>query len=266
MPLLLAALFCLGTHSTVFGPINTRCCRSTCATTSWWRATRSSRRERFSRFCSARSSAAASSSLANGALIVGGCRRRRRRSPAGWRRARFPRRRRIRGRCAAAAAAARLDRRGRPRDDAAGAAAADSRDLVVLALRRHRRRRDCRCLPRTCSFANEHVVTLMLALFAVGIGARIVLAERLLHGEVSARYVPVAAARDGGLRLRSASRERRPRRAAPSSRPSRVFLRSPASWRDRSATSSAWRSPAGCSACRSTRCCSTRASRHTARA
>ena len=41
-------------------------------------------------------------------------------------------------------------------------------------------------------FANEHVVTLMLALFAVGIGAGSLAAERLLRGEVSARYVPVS--------------------------------------------------------------------------
>jgi acyl-[acyl-carrier-protein]-phospholipid O-acyltransferase/long-chain-fatty-acid--[acyl-carrier-protein] ligase len=39
--------------------------------------------------------------------------------------------------------------------------------------------------------ADEHVVTLMLALFAVGVGAGSLLAERLLHGEVSARFVPL---------------------------------------------------------------------------
>ena len=43
-------------------------------------------------------------------------------------------------------------------------------------------------------FANEQVVTMMLALFAVGVGVGSVLAEKLLHGEVSARYVPWAAA------------------------------------------------------------------------
>ena len=42
-------------------------------------------------------------------------------------------------------------------------------------------------------FVNERVVTLMLALFAIGVGAGSMLAERLLHGEVSARYVPAAA-------------------------------------------------------------------------
>ena len=36
-------------------------------------------------------------------------------------------------------------------------------------------------------FADEQVVTLMLALFAIGVGVGSLLAERLLHGEVSAR-------------------------------------------------------------------------------
>ena len=40
--------------------------------------------------------------------------------------------------------------------------------------------------------ANEQVVTLMLALFAIGVGAGSLLAERLLHGDVSARHVPLA--------------------------------------------------------------------------
>jgi len=42
-------------------------------------------------------------------------------------------------------------------------------------------------------FANEQVVTMMLALFAVGVGLGSMLAERLLHGEVSARHVPLSA-------------------------------------------------------------------------
>jgi acyl-[acyl-carrier-protein]-phospholipid O-acyltransferase / long-chain-fatty-acid--[acyl-carrier-protein] ligase len=48
-------------------------------------------------------------------------------------------------------------------------------------------------LAKDVLFADEHVVTLMLALFAVGIGLGSLLAERLLHGEVSARFVPVGA-------------------------------------------------------------------------
>jgi acyl-[acyl-carrier-protein]-phospholipid O-acyltransferase/long-chain-fatty-acid--[acyl-carrier-protein] ligase len=42
-------------------------------------------------------------------------------------------------------------------------------------------------------FANEQVVTMMLALFAIGVGLGSILAEKLLHGEVSARFVPIAA-------------------------------------------------------------------------
>jgi acyl-[acyl-carrier-protein]-phospholipid O-acyltransferase/long-chain-fatty-acid--[acyl-carrier-protein] ligase len=42
-------------------------------------------------------------------------------------------------------------------------------------------------------YANEQVVTMMLALFAIGVGLGSILAEKLLHGEVSARYVPLAA-------------------------------------------------------------------------
>ena len=41
-------------------------------------------------------------------------------------------------------------------------------------------------------FADEQVVTLMLALFAIGIAAGSLLAERLLRGELSARYVPLS--------------------------------------------------------------------------
>jgi len=48
-------------------------------------------------------------------------------------------------------------------------------------------------LAKEVLFADEHVVTLMLALFAVGVGLGSVAAERLLHGEVSARFVPGAA-------------------------------------------------------------------------
>jgi acyl-[acyl-carrier-protein]-phospholipid O-acyltransferase/long-chain-fatty-acid--[acyl-carrier-protein] ligase len=43
-------------------------------------------------------------------------------------------------------------------------------------------------------FANEQVVTMMLALFAIGVGAGSILAEKLLHGEVSGRFVPWSAA------------------------------------------------------------------------
>lgn len=42
-------------------------------------------------------------------------------------------------------------------------------------------------------FADEHVVTLMLTMFSVGIGLGSVLCGRLLKGEISARHVPFAA-------------------------------------------------------------------------
>jgi acyl-[acyl-carrier-protein]-phospholipid O-acyltransferase/long-chain-fatty-acid--[acyl-carrier-protein] ligase len=48
-------------------------------------------------------------------------------------------------------------------------------------------------LAKDVLFANERVVTLMLALFAIGVGVGSMMAERLLHGEVSARHVPLAA-------------------------------------------------------------------------
>ncbi|HEX6163119.1 MAG TPA: acyl-[ACP]--phospholipid O-acyltransferase [Vicinamibacterales bacterium] len=41
-------------------------------------------------------------------------------------------------------------------------------------------------------FADEQVVTLMLAVFAIGIAIGSFMAERLLHGEVSARFVPIS--------------------------------------------------------------------------
>jgi len=60
-------------------------------------------------------------------------------------------------------------------------------------------------------FADEQVVTLMLALFAIGIAAGSLLAERLLRGEVSARFVPISgllmAAFAFDLFLSSAGRE-----------------------------------------------------------
>src|SRR5271156_2274307 len=48
-------------------------------------------------------------------------------------------------------------------------------------------------LARDALGADGHVVTLLLTMFAVGIGVGSMLCARLLHGEVSARYVPFAA-------------------------------------------------------------------------
>ena len=70
-------------------------------------------------------------------------------------------------------------------------------------------------LAKDVLFADEQVVTLMLALFAVGVGIGSMLAERLLHGDVSARatcrWRPSCMA---VLRDRPARGERRPRATA----------------------------------------------------
>ena len=79
-------------------------------------------------------------------------------------------------------------------------------------------------------FADEQVVTLMLALFAIGIAAGSFLAERLLRGEVSARFVPPSALLMAvfafDLFLSSAGR-------APSAAPNTlaVFVADRANWR-----------------------------------
>jgi acyl-[acyl-carrier-protein]-phospholipid O-acyltransferase/long-chain-fatty-acid--[acyl-carrier-protein] ligase len=79
-------------------------------------------------------------------------------------------------------------------------------------------------------FADGHVVTLMLALFALGVGLGSILAERLLHGEVSGRHVPVAALVMGvaAIDLYFASTGRTP---GPSLVGFTEFIRTPANWR-----------------------------------
>ena len=79
-------------------------------------------------------------------------------------------------------------------------------------------------------FANEQVVTMMLALFAVGVGIGSILAEKLLHGEVSGRFVPWSAAAMAifaiDLHLASASVL-----ATPNLANAAAFLARPGSWR-----------------------------------
>ena len=241
---------------------NTRCCHSTCARTNSSQATRSSRPARSWRFCSARSSAAASccSATARSSSAAAASPAR---SSAGSPHVRFRPRRRPSGRCAAPAPSARHDRRRAARHVPAGALAADSRGLVVLAVRRDRRLGSA-VLAKDVLFANEQVVTMMLALFAVGVGGGSMLAERLLHGEVSARYVPVGgrgmAVFAFDLPVASAGRPPTAELANVS-----TFLASRAAGAS-SPISLAWRSPAASSPYRSTRSCSTRASRaHRAR-
>jgi acyl-[acyl-carrier-protein]-phospholipid O-acyltransferase/long-chain-fatty-acid--[acyl-carrier-protein] ligase len=79
-------------------------------------------------------------------------------------------------------------------------------------------------------FANEQVVTMMLALFAIGVGAGSILAEKLLHGEVSGRFVPWSAAAMAifaiDLHLASAGVEETARLANAA-----TFLSRPGAWR-----------------------------------
>ncbi len=85
-------------------------------------------------------------------------------------------------------------------------------------------------LAKDVLFANERVVTLMLALFAIGVGAGSMLAERLLHGEVSARHVPFSALMMGlfavDLHFASAGRVAGAQLAGVT-----AFLATPGSWR-----------------------------------
>ena len=267
VPLLLGALFCLGTHSTVFGPIKYALLPAAPARRRAGRRQRADRGRHVSRD-SARHDP--------------------RRQPRA-RRQRRAHRRRARRR------SARIGGWLSARQIPLGAAVARRRAATHPPAARHDRRRRlcgtsarrlllpilatrgsgcsassscpaCRSSPRTCSSPNEQVVTLMLALFAIGVGVGSILAERLLHGEVSARYVPGRGLAMALLRDRSVSWRAR---AVPATAILAGRRRVPRPVREAGAsspTSSASRWPAGSSPCRSTRCCSTRASRATARA
>ena len=114
-------------------------------------------------------------------------------------------------------------------------------------------------------FADEQVVTLMLALFAIGIAAGSFLAERLLRGDVSARYVPISglAMAVFAFDLFLSSTGRAP--AQPASTSSVFVARAGELARARRSVGARGRRRR-CSRCRSTRCCSTPASRRIARA
>ncbi len=79
-------------------------------------------------------------------------------------------------------------------------------------------------------FADEQVVTLMLALFAIGIAAGSLLAERLLRGHLSARYVPISGLLMAlfAFDLFLATTGRSPSRSVSTLR---VFIAEPANWR-----------------------------------
>jgi hypothetical protein len=104
---------------------------------------------------------------------------------------------------------------------------------------------------------------MMLALFAIGVGAGSILAEKLLHGEVSGRFVPWSAAAMAifaiDLHWASASVL-----ATANLADAKAFLARPGSWRiviDLIGIAMA----GGLSRCRSTRFSSMKASRATGR-
>lgn len=193
MPLLLATVFCLGTHSTVFGPIKYALLPQHLEDDELVAGNALIEAGTFLAILLGTIFGGSIVLLDNGAVIVGGvgviaaC--------AGWVSARFiP-----------------------PAPASKAGSAAPSPRLVrdSVAVVRYVWQRPALLLPilavswfwlfgftvvsglpalaKDLLYANENVVTLMLALFAIGVGLGSFLAERLLHGEVSARHVPIAA-------------------------------------------------------------------------
>ena len=139
VPLLFAALFCLGTHSTVFGPIKYALLPQHLRDDELVAGNALIEAGTFLAILLGTILGGSVVLLAKGALIVGGfgvvCRGTR----AGWPRVQIPAgSAHPRRRCSASTPAARLDRRRRPRDVAAGVVPADPRGLVVLAVWRDR--------------------------------------------------------------------------------------------------------------------------------
>jgi len=192
IPLLLASLFCLGTHSTVFGPIKYALLPQHLRSEELVAGNALIEAGTFLAILLGTIAGGSIVLLKNGALVVailgvGG-------AAAGW----------LAAREIPPALPDPEDVRSRPR-------------LIhdSIAVLRHVTGRPALLLPilaiswfwlfgatvvsglpvlaKDVLFANERVVTLMLALFAIGVGMGSMLAERLLHGEVSARHVPLAA-------------------------------------------------------------------------
>jgi acyl-[acyl-carrier-protein]-phospholipid O-acyltransferase / long-chain-fatty-acid--[acyl-carrier-protein] ligase len=191
IPLLLATLFCLGTHSTVFGPIKYALLPQHLRDEELVAGNALIEAGTFLAILLGTILGGGLVLLEKGALIVGAfgvaC------ASIGWLAARY-----------IPPAPASIDGAARPR------LLHDSIDVV-----RHVTGQPALLLPilaiswfwlfganvvsglpvlvKDVLFASEQVVTLMLAVFAIGIGMGSILAERLLQGEVSARYVPLAA-------------------------------------------------------------------------
>jgi acyl-[acyl-carrier-protein]-phospholipid O-acyltransferase / long-chain-fatty-acid--[acyl-carrier-protein] ligase len=228
VPLLFAALFCLGTHSTVFGPIKYALLPQHLREDELVAGNALIEAGTFLAILLGTILGGSVVLLANGALVVGGC----------------------------GVAAAFLGWLASRQIPAAPSSAADMpgprllRDTIAVV--GHVTSRPALLLPvlaiswfwlfgatvvsglpsfaKEVLSANEQVVTMMLALFAVGVGLGSIVAERLLHGEVSARYVPVAAVGMAffawDLHVGSAGRSSTTELATVA-----VFLRSPGSFR-----------------------------------
>lgn len=190
--LLLAALFCLGTHSTVFGPIKYALLPQHLREDELIAGNALIEAGTFLAILLGTIVGSSTVLLHEGALIVGGCGLAS--ALAGW-------------------FAARQIPPAPPTADVGAPRPRVLHDSIAVV--RHVTSRPALLLPilavswfwlfgativsglpvlaKDVLFANEHVVTLMLALFAIGVGVGSIAAERLLHGEVSARYVPVAA-------------------------------------------------------------------------
>jgi acyl-[acyl-carrier-protein]-phospholipid O-acyltransferase/long-chain-fatty-acid--[acyl-carrier-protein] ligase len=196
VPVLLATLFCLGTHSTVFGPIKYALLPQHLKDEELVAGNALIEAGTFLAILLGTIVGGSIVLLDRGALVVGGvgivaaC--------AGWIAARF-----IPSAPASAPESAAL-RRGRPRiihDTVAVVSYVWNRPALLLPILAvswfwlfgATVVSGLPVLAKDVLYADEHVVTLMLALFAIGIGMGSLLAERLLHGEVSARHLPVAA-------------------------------------------------------------------------
>jgi acyl-[acyl-carrier-protein]-phospholipid O-acyltransferase/long-chain-fatty-acid--[acyl-carrier-protein] ligase len=192
IPALLAALFCLGTHSTVFGPIKYALLPQHLEEHELVAGNALIEAGTFLAILLGTIVGGSVVLISKGALVVGGCG------------------------VAAAMAGALCARAIPPAPPAAGTPAARPRlfhDSMAVVRHAAADRRlwlpilaiswfwlvgativsGLPTLAKEILFADEHVVTMMLALFAVGIGVGSVIAERLLHGDVSGRFVPFAA-------------------------------------------------------------------------
>jgi acyl-[acyl-carrier-protein]-phospholipid O-acyltransferase/long-chain-fatty-acid--[acyl-carrier-protein] ligase len=228
VPLLFAALFCLGTHSTVFGPIKYALLPQHLREDELVAGNALIEAGTFLAILLGTILGGSAVLLANGAFIVGGCGVVS--AIAGWLAAKqIP---------PAPPSTAGAPRPQLLRDTISVVAHVTARPALFLPILAVSwfwlfGATVVSGLPsfaKDVLFADERLVTLMLALFAVGVGAGSMLAERLLHGDVSARFVPAAAVAMAffawDLHAASAGRS-----AASELVSVAAFLRSPGSWR-----------------------------------